>query len=433
MRQNLFARAAFAALLVLACSVAAAAQVVQISGKVTLKQPDGKEAPVRGAVIDIYRIDIAGKFETKTDKSGFYTHAGIPFGGRYAIAVSAPGAAPTYAGPLKLNQQPENNFSLNPGDGRRLTLDEVKQALAAGGAAAGAPQPSEADKKAAEELAKKIAEVESQNKKIEESNAVVRRTFEAGNAALQANRFDEAIAAYSEGLAAREEVALYTNRAEALRLRGAARYNEGLKNADASAKTAAIEAAQKDWKAALESSSKAVAMVKAGSTAAGADPAAQANMAGNRLAALAAHARAAGLVASRAERTEARATEAFNAYQEYIAAETDAAKKNKAMFEAANVFFESGQYDRAIAEFQKVIAADPNNAEAYFKLGSSLMNTGDKAKYQEAANYLAKFAEIAPDTNSLKADAKSLLQFLKEQENVKPMKIETPRPARRRG
>ncbi|HEV2762501.1 MAG TPA: tetratricopeptide repeat protein, partial [Pyrinomonadaceae bacterium] len=213
--------------------------------------------------------------------------------------------------------------------------------------------------------------------------------------------------------------------------RGAARYNEGLRNSDAAAKAASLEAAQKDWRDAMASTAKAIEMLKA--APAQTDPAAQAQSAGNRLAALGSHARVLSLVATRVEKTPARADEAYAAYQEYIAAETDAARKNKAMFEAANIFFDNGQYDRAITEFEKVVAADPANAEAYFKLGSALMNTGDKTKYQAAANYLGKFAELAPDTNPLKADAKSLLQFLKEQENVKPMKIETPRTGRRRG
>ena len=66
--------------------------------------------------------------------------------------------------------------------------------------------------------------------------------------------------------------------------------------------------------------------------------------------------------------------------------------------------------------------------------GQALFNIGainaDKAKYQEAANYLAKFVDKAPDTDPLKADAKDILQALKDQENVKPEKMAT--PARRR-
>jgi hypothetical protein len=56
--------------------------------------------------------------------------------------------------------------------------------------------------------------------------------------------------------------------------------------------------------------------------------------------------------------------------------------------------------------------------------------TGDKAKFQEAANYLQKFVEVAPDTNPMKDDAKAILTELKNTENVTPEK--TTRPPRRK-
>ena len=85
-----------AALLLAACGVIASAQVAQMSGKVTLKQADGTVVPVVGAQVDIYRTDIKWEDHVKTNKKGEYQHAGIPFVGTYAIAVSAPGARPTY-------------------------------------------------------------------------------------------------------------------------------------------------------------------------------------------------------------------------------------------------------------------------------------------------------------------------------------------------
>jgi hypothetical protein len=64
------------------------------------------------------------------------------------------------------------------------------------------------------------------------------------------------------------------------------------------------------------------------------------------------------------------------------------------------------------------------------RAGQALFNIGaintDKTKYQEAANYLARFVEKAPDTDPLKADAKAILETLKDQANVKPEKTATP-------
>jgi tetratricopeptide (TPR) repeat protein len=437
MRSKPFVRTLFAALLLAAFAVAASAQTTQVNGTVKLKQADGTEVPVVGAQIDIYRTDIKGEYHTKTDKKGSYIHAGLPFIGTYTIIVSAPGARPSFATKLRFNATQEKNFLLQPGDGAKLTLEEVSKLDTSRGAAPADPydknalpaSESKEDKAKREEMERKVKEVEEKNKKIEEGNAVINRTFKAGNDALQANRLDEAITYYQEGLASRaDEPALLTNLSEALRRRGVNRFNEALKNSDADAKLRGMEEAKKDWKEAADASQKALQTINTG----GGDPQQAAIYAQNKIVALSTRALAMRLVATKVDQSQAQA--AWDAYQEYIAVETDETKKSKARFDAANVFFDAGVYDRAAAEFQKVVAADPNNADAYFKLGASLLNTGDKAKYQEASNYLAKFAEIAPDTNPLKGDAKSLLQFLKENENIKPMKIETPgRGGRRRG
>ncbi len=88
MRINLLSRTVVVALFVVLSSVAVAAQVTRGEGKVTLKQADGKEAPVADAVVEFFRTDISGKFQTKSDKSGNYVHAGLPFGGTFIIAAS---------------------------------------------------------------------------------------------------------------------------------------------------------------------------------------------------------------------------------------------------------------------------------------------------------------------------------------------------------
>src|SRR5215212_6678848 len=98
---------ALASALLLAASAAVTnAQVLQISGKVTLKQADGSVVPVSGAQIDIYRTDIKWEAQVKTNKRGEYMHAGIPFVGVYTLVVSAPGAHPDYVRDVRLSQQP---------------------------------------------------------------------------------------------------------------------------------------------------------------------------------------------------------------------------------------------------------------------------------------------------------------------------------------
>jgi cytochrome c-type biogenesis protein CcmH/NrfF len=428
-----FFRTVVAALALAACSVVASAQVTTVSGKVTLKQADGTEAPVQGAVVDIYRTDIKQKFQVKTDKKGEYRHAGIPFVGTFTVVVSAPGARPTYATRLRFTGGEPRNFVLTPGDGSTLTLEQIAQYEVSGAAAptvagTAAGGESKEAKAAREELERKVREVEEQNQNIEASNATVSRAFKAGNEALNAGRVDEAITHYNEGIAARpDEPALLTNLSEALRRRGVDRYNTAIKNADNDAKNQGIEAAKKDWRDAAQHSSKAVEVIKA---SAGADPAQQQVHAQNKLAAISSRALAMRLVATKVDQSQAQAAWAAN--QEYFEAETDPAKKAKARGDSLQMLFDAGAIDLATAEARKVLAEDPDNVDANRILGLALFASGEKANYQEAANFLQRYVDKAPDTDPLKASAKESLDYLKTAENVRPDKSQPSRPARRR-
>lgn len=417
------------ALLLTASAAVTNAQVLQVSGKVTLKQADGSVVPVSGAQIDIYRTDIKWETQIKTNKKGEYMHAGIPFVGTYTLAVSAPGAQPDYRRDVKLSQHPDNNdFELQPGDGARLTLDQIKSANAAGAKTAGssnaAPSESKETKAAREELERKNKEIIEGNKKITEANETINRTFKAGNDAFAAKNYDAAITAYNEGLAAREEPALYSNKSIALRMRGAERFNSVVTSSDQAAKTAGIDAAKKDWTDAAEAGKKALDMMNAMTVPA--DPTEKSKYDQNKLAALTSYAEAMRLVGTKVD--QSRAEEAFKVYGEYAAQEADPAKKGQRTADAAKILFDAGQFDRAVDEYRKILANDPENVDANLYLGLALFSSGDKAKYQEAANYLGKFSEKAPAGNPLKADAASIIEFLRTQENIKPEKITT-RPA----
>lgn len=434
MRIKLFFRTAAVALFFALASVAVSAQTVTITGKVMLKQADGTEVPVEGAVIDVYRTDISQKFQVKTNKKGEYTHAGIPFTGTYTIAVSAPGARPTYSAGLRLSQRPGNDFTLDPGDGSRMTLEQIK---AMGGAAApsvpGAPaakSESAEDKAAREEMAKKIAEIEEKNKKALESNAIVKRTFDAGNAAYSAKNYDEAIRHYDEGLAADPEQAVfYLNKSLALRQRAVDNYNDAIKNKD----NAKRDGAKADFKNAAEASDKAVQLYRTQQTSsptatgapvgAGAQPSElltylTARMENYRL----------------AVQTSAGVTpeNTLAAIEEYIAAEIDPAKKAKAEANLGQALFMSGRIDDSIAAYRKVLASNPSNLDAMFGLGIALAADPEGKFAAEARDLLKDFAAKAPATDSRKADAEGAAAALED--SLKPKQAEkSTTPARRRG
>ena len=57
-------------------------------------------------------------------------HAGVPFVGVFTIVASGPGARPDYVPDIRVSQRPNIDFELQPGDGSRPTLDQVKAASA---------------------------------------------------------------------------------------------------------------------------------------------------------------------------------------------------------------------------------------------------------------------------------------------------------------
>jgi tetratricopeptide (TPR) repeat protein len=435
------------AILVAAASITTRAQVGELRGVVMMEQADGQKVPLADAQIDVFRTDIASKYNTKTNKKGEFVFAGLPFVGTYTVAASHPTAAPSWLGGVKAGRDIPVQLVLKPGDGKRFTLDEIK---AGGGGSATAPpsggsskEPNAADKAKAEEMRKKNEAIEAANKKITEANEVIQRSFKAGNEALTAagvaskaknpdeaiQKYTAAVAAFDEGLAAdAEQPAILTNKAVALKARGVERFNLAItsKGLDEAAKTAALQAAKDDFKASAEAASKAVTMLKA--TPVPTDPTDLQRYNANKYAAIITNAESMRLYVTKADQSQAEA--GLAAFKDYIAIETDPAKKSKAHLDMAQMLFDAGAPDKALEEFKAILATQPDSPEANLGAGLAVYASGDKTKYQEAANYLQRFVDTAPDTNPLKADAKAILTELKNTENVTPEKTR-PAPKRR--
>src|SRR5919205_3007080 len=255
------------AILVMSVSVTAFAQVGELRGHVVMQQADGQKVPLADAQIDVFRTDMKAKYNTKTNKKGEFVFAGLPFVGTYTVAASHPSAAPNFQPGVKAGRDIDVELTLSPGNGKRLTFDEIKSA--GGGSATpptgGTPQPSAEDKAKMEELRKKNEAIEASNKKITEANEVIARTFKAGNEALQAAgaaskaknseeaiaKYTAAVAQYDEGLAADpDQPAILTNKSVALKGRGVERFNAAItsKTLDDTGKAAALQAAKDDFK-----------------------------------------------------------------------------------------------------------------------------------------------------------------------------------------
>ena len=446
-----FFGALMVAILVAFASMTAVAQVGELRGHVWMQQADGQKVPLADAQIDVFRTDISAKYNTKTSKKGEFVFAGLPFIGTYVVAASHPTAKPTYVPGVKAGRDIPVEITLTPGDGKRLTFDEIKAggggsanppAASGGGGNAGSGE-SAADKAKREEMMKKNAEIEAKNKKITEANDIIARTFKAGNEALTGagasakagnseeaiTKYTAAVAQYDEGLAAdADQPAILTNKAVALKGRGVERFNAAVrsKTLDDAGKAALLGTAKDDFKAAAETSSKAVTLIKAQPVPTEAAELQRYN--GNKYAAMLTNAESMRLYVSKADQSQADA--GLAAFRDYIGIETDPAKKAKAQLDMAQMLLDSGQADKALSEFKAILATTPDSPEANLGAGLAVYALGDKTKYQEAANFLQRFVEVAPDSNPMKDDAKAILTELKNTENVTPEK--GTKPARKR-
>ena len=414
-------------------SMKAFAQVGEIGGQVFMRSANGQKVPLGDAQIDVFRVDMTtAKFTAKTDRTGVFLVVGLPFIGRYVVAASFPNAAPAWAN-CRVNNNVPIELVLTPGNGKRLTLDDIKSAGAGPANTSNSSPESSADRGARDGIARKNAELEASNKKITQANEIITRAFKAGNDALTAanvasksrdsdlavRRFTEAVAQYDEGLAADpEQVALLTNKAVALKGRGVERFNTAVMAPDGASKSAAMQAAKDDLKAAADAATKAVGLIKVQPIPT--DAAELKIYNANKYAALVARAQSMRLFVPKGG--EIHADEGAAAYREYIAAESDPAARAKAHQEMAQMLLDAGQADAALVEFRAILTTQPNSPEANLGAGMACYASAEKTKFQQAANYLQRFVDTAPDTNPMKADVKAILAELKNTENITPQR-----------
>ena len=113
---------------------------------------------------------------------------------------------------------------------------------------------------------------------------------------------------------------------------------------------------------------------------------------------------------------------------EYIAMETDPAKKAAAQLTLGDVMRETGNFDKAVTAYKAVLAASPENMDATAQLGLTLVALGtsvdppNKEQLQEGLNYMQKFADAAPDTHKYKNDVKQMVEYLKTEQKLTPQK-----------
>ncbi|MBP6822921.1 MAG: tetratricopeptide repeat protein [Acidobacteria bacterium] len=385
-------------------SVSAFAQVGRLEGDVVKA---GTTEPVVGAEVQIVRTDIKGNYPVKTDKKGHFLHAGVPFVGTYTILISAEGCEPAYFAGLRPDKEPLK-VELRPGDGRKLTMEDLKKAPGGNAAAAGsAPKMSEADKKKADEEYKKALAEREEAEKYNSSIAVINLKLKEGNEALTKNDFGAAVTAFKEAVAANPNIHIsHGNLAIALQKRAVKAFNEGNR-----------DAAKQDFTDSIASCNKALEGLDAQEkdTKQKNDPV---QNKGNRRTYLVVRAESEAILGGKffdGPQAEA-AVKDYNAISELT---DDPVKKKEFPIKGARVLFDAGQTDSAIAAYQKILEADPTNIEAWHGIGLAYANAG---KFKESADSLQTFVEKAPATDPRVPEAKTVIAELVRGNNLPPPK-----------
>ena len=361
------------------------AQVGSLRGTVGLKQTDGKEVPAAGVDVETFRVDLPGVYKTKTNANGEFVYAGLPFAGTYVIAVSAPGAKPAMLPHVKAGRDDDFHLVLEPGDGRRITMEEAKAA------AANAPNPAAITG-------------------FETPAQLKIRIFRAGNEALTAKNYDEAIEFFEKGMALfPQEVSFPVNLSVSFRYRGVYRYNSALIARDEGAREQLIAAAKNDFQKAAESATRATDAIKL-------EPILENEEARNRL-----HATKLNALACRLEALRlvvlfvdaSGATRALAALDDYLNAEDEPARKIKAENDIGVMLLESKNIKLATEHFRRMLVLDQDNLDAVAGLGLAVFESGDPDKALEAGAYLQRFVDEASPDHPMKPRAIAALQTLK--------------------
>jgi tetratricopeptide (TPR) repeat protein len=426
-RKNFIVSLFFIAVFLTGSLVAFAQTTAPIRGKVQLKKADNTIVPVEGAEITAYRTDISkGKLPaSKTDKKGFFSFAGVPFGQTFVLVATAPNIRAGYFPNVKANMD-NIVIEVEEGDGKAPTEEEIRAALSSV-TTTGELTPEE--KKKQEDLTKKNAEIEAKNKRIQNANEVINRSISEGKKAYDASDWDTAIAKFNEGYNADPDFpgtapVFLNNKADALKQRGVSSYRKS--TTDAANKATYMEAMKKDFLESITATQRAVEILKSATSS---EANVQKGYDTNRMVAYSIMNDVYRLlIETRVD--ENKAPEALQAVEAYVAIEPDPAKKAKAQIQMADALRKIGKSDEAIPLYRKALDSAPDNADLLAGLGLSLFNSGvissNKEQMQEGLNIMERFTATAPDTHPLKASVKEAVDYLKTQEKLTPQKTNKP-------
>jgi tetratricopeptide (TPR) repeat protein len=290
-------------------------QVTSLAG--TVIGEDGK--PVKDAVIQIERQDIKGHYQTKTNKKGEYFHAGLPIG-TYTVKCEIGGKVVDQVNAVRTHMGDPTQVQFNLAEVRKrqqeqsagTLTDEQKRGL------------SEEQRKQLEEEMAKRAEAMKKNKELNDS-------FNAGMDAMKAGNLEAAADAFTKAAAIDpKQFAVWAQLADT--------YSQLAGKQTGDEKNATIQKAIDSYTKALELKPE--------------DDAAHNNF---------------GLLYAKAGKIDLAEEELKKA------ATLNPAEASKYYYNLGAVLTNTGQTDAALDAFKQAIVADPNNADAQYQLGVTLL------------------------------------------------------------
>ena len=433
-------------------SVSAYSQNAPVRGQVNLQKPDGTTVPVVGATVEAFRTDVdKGKMpEAKTNKRGEFTFVGFPIGQRYVLAVSGPGIGPKIQPDIKAGME-NVVFTVNEGDGRRLTEAEVRAAAkgdAGGVSGGGGGGETEEQKKARADLEKKNAEIQANNERIQKGDETARRADAEGRAALQSKNWDLAIAKFDEGVAAVPDFVgstpiMLAGKMLAHKGKGFDLYVQGAKVPDATARLERYGAAKKEYNEGLAAYAQAMDVVKKAGAAT--DPKDQ-QMRKTLMSELYANAIEIHRLMAVGQVDTSKAVEAEAIIKESMEGETDPAKKSKLLTTLGDIMRATGEFDKAVAAYKSVLETTPDNNEVKASLGLSLVAQGtsvdppNREQLQEGLNYMQQYADTvailptdSPTVQEFKKSVKETVEYLKNEQKLKAQPVKSTGGGRKKG
>lgn len=426
-RISLFRTAGIAAAVALV-SVIALAQTGQVEGTIKIKQADGSTKPAPNITIDIYRLDIKGHYDIKTDKNGHYIRLGLPLQGNFLFVFSGPGATPTYMNNVRLTQMPVVDTTLDAGDGHTLTLEEVQKQVGAqksggggGGAAAPPRQMSPAEKANAEKAQKEQDAKMKEAKDIQANFDSAREHYNSGVEMMKTSNYQNALSEFEQATTvdSSKHAAIlmlayraHANLAEAHYQLGVEMFN---KKQRPEAK-AHFEAAVAEVKKALTMAATDTAENNASINA---DLVIYYNILAKNAGLLVEYYGVADLVDPTVKEIEK-------------AEALDAPNANKWGVLKADMYRSAGRTEDAVAAYKKVLAADPAFVDALYGIGLTLIASTERPQIQEGANMLAEFVAKAPATDKRVPIVKDALEGVKNAYKVEAEKPSAPSKGRKK-